>query len=125
MAKAEATSKDMSMKDILRSITDSVVEDEFFKQVDDAMSIWASEQMVQDMADSPSGGDDAMSDNMINSINLIEMACNVISVPLRPAKVHENDVYLQVLRSASAMGFPHVAEIYSPPRVTSLADQFG
>ena len=32
---------------------------------------------------------------------------------------------LEVLRSANAMGHADVAEIYSPPRVTSLAEKYG
>ena len=60
------------------------------------------------------------------AINKIELACIALSKPLRPAQgIVPNHVYLNVLRAASAMGRPHVAEIYSPPRVTSLADQFG
>ena len=36
--------------------SDPLMEDDFFKHVDDAMNTWASDKMVQDMADSTSGG---------------------------------------------------------------------
>ena len=44
---------------------------------------------------------------------------------LPPAPVEDDHLLLAMLRDANNIGHPNVSEIYSPPRVTSLAKSFG
>lgn len=75
-------------------------------------------------------------DDMNDSLQCIEKAERIIAglnmtklmigICTCGKETERDDKYLlQVLRLASSMGRPDVAEVYSPPRVAALAERFG
>ena len=54
------------------------------------------------------------------------MSKRMIGICASGKETKRGDKYVrQVLRLASSMGRPDVAEVYSPPRVAALAERFG
>ena len=56
---------------------------------------------------------------------LINESMRKVLMTHRPAKMDASHWSLNALRSASAMGHPHISEVYSPPRVCTVAERFG
>ena len=86
-----------------REVVDPMDTADFFREVDEA----------NDAAD----GDDM--------VDMIDDAIALLKSMTKPPRIESSKVLLEVLRNANAMGHADVAEIYSPPRVTSLAEKYG
>ena len=86
-----------------REVVDPMDTADVYKEVDEA----------NDAAD----GDDM--------VDMIDDAIALLESMTKPPRIESSKVLLEVLRNANAMGHADVAEIYSPPRVTSLAEKYG
>ena len=58
-------------------------------------------------------------------MNVVDQGMRKLMKCYSPPKEEMSKDVLGVLRDAATMGSPHVSEIYSPPRVCSLASRFG
>ena len=72
---------------------------------------------------------ETIDENDDNPSDLLTMVINKHAMYLfqsmPPARVNDDDLLLSLMRDANKIGAPHVSEVYSPPRVTSLAKRFG
>ena len=85
---------------------------DFYKEVDEAQDNWAADNCADD-------------DELMNSIEQIDNVMSIIESVVKPEAFEDSKMLIEVLRLANSMGQPNVAEVYSPPRVTSLAERFG
>ena len=53
----------------------------------------------------------------MSSIEQINNVLSIIGSVVKPEPIDDNSMLIEVLRLASAMGQPDVAEVYSPPRI--------
>ena len=58
-------------------------------------------------------------------VDIIDDAIALLESTIKPPVIESGNVLLEVLRNANALGHADVAEIYSPPRVTTLAEKYG
>ena len=89
---------------------------EFYREVNEELAERVEEEAMQDIN---------MAQNSEDVINILHKAMSKIMKVHTPKPIDSDKELLQLMRTARLLGEPHVSEIYSPPRVTAIADQFG
>ena len=94
--------------------------DDFYMEVNNDLAERISSEMMEEL---DNVGPDADLNCSISTI--IKGAMKKLMETHTPVCEHRTQASLSVMRAASAMGNPHIAEIYSPPRVCSVANKYG
>ena len=97
----------MDTNDFYQEVNEEIAE----RLVEEAMS------EINRLSDSIDDGDQV--------INLVNEAMSKLLKTHRPMDMSDESELLPIMRAAHALGEPHVSEVYSPPRVASLAHRFG